>query len=149
MGSVGGVFFSSLPIRSFSVAPVFTNGVITDKVIARNVLHPTVVPFAAGNFRLTNDLKLSRWKSNLYWTGAIGVNPNSVSADFATGPSLSWRALMVSALAHFGHDTELTQGLTIGQSLGASFNGSLPTQTHWTTSFGLGVSVRIPTLTGR
>src|SRR3984957_9368682 len=104
-----GVFFYTLPIRSFSVAPVFTNGVITYKVIAQNVLHPTVVPFAAGNFRLTNDLKFSRWKSNLYWTGAVGVNPNTVSADFGTGLSLSWRALMVSALAHFGHDTRLTQ----------------------------------------
>ena len=144
-----GVFFSSLAIRSFSVAPVFTNGVITDKIIAQNVLHPTVVPFAAGNFRLTNDLKLSRWKSNLYLTGAVGVNPNTVSADFATGLSLSWRALMVSALAHFGHDTQLTQGLTVGQSLGPGFNGSLPTQTHWTTAFAIGLSVRIPTLTGR
>jgi hypothetical protein len=144
-----GVFFSTLPIRSFAVAPVFTNGVITDKTISQNILHPTVVPFAAGNFRLTNDLNISRWKSNLYWTGAVGVNPNTVSADFATGPSLSWRALMVSALAHFGHDTRLTQGLTVGESLGASFNGSLPTQTHWTTSFAVGLSVRIPALTGR
>jgi len=46
-----GAFFSSLPIRSFSVAPVFTNGVITDKVISQNVLYPTVVPFAAANYR--------------------------------------------------------------------------------------------------
>lgn len=143
-----GAFFSTLPIRSFSVAPVFTNGVITDKVISQNVLHPTVVPFAAANYRLTNDLP-GHWKSNFYWTGAIGVNPNTVSADFATGLSYSWRALMVSALAHFGHDTRLTQGLTVGESLGASFNGSLPTQTHWTTSFAVGLSVRIPSLTGR
>lgn len=145
----GGVFFSTLPVRSFSVTPVFTNGVITDKKIAQNVLHPTVVPFAAGNYRLTNDLPWTRWKSNLYWTGAIGVNPNTVTADFATGLSLSWRALMVSALAHFGHDVTLTQGLTVGQSMGAGFNGSLPTQTHWTTAFGIGLSVRVPSLTGR
>lgn len=144
-----GVFFSTLPIRSFAVAPVFTSGVITDKTIAQNILHPTVVPFAAANYRLTNDLKFSRWKSNLYWTGAVGVNPNTVSADFATGPSISWRALMVSFLAHFGHDTQLTQGLASGESLGAGFNGSLPTQTHWSTSFAIGLSVRIPALTGR
>jgi hypothetical protein len=143
-----GVFFSTLPIRSFSVAPVFTNAVITNKIIAQNVLHPTAVPFAAANYRLTNDLP-GRWKSNFYWTGAIGINPNTVSADFATGLSYSWRALMVSALAHFGHDTQLTQGLTVGESLGASFNGNLPTQTHWTTSFAIGLSVRIPALTGR
>jgi len=144
-----GALFSTLPIRSFSVAPVFTDGVITNKTIARNVLHPTVVPFAAANYRLSDDLSWTRWKSNVYWTGAVGINPNTVSADFATGPSISWRALMVSFLAHFGHDVRLTQGLNVGQSLGASFNGSLPTHTYWTTSFAIGLSVRIPSLVGR
>jgi hypothetical protein len=144
-----GAFFSSLPVRSFSVAPVFTAGMITDKKIAQNVLHPTVVPFAAGNYRLTNDLKWSRWKSNIYWTGAVGINPNTVTADFATGLSLSWRALMVSGLCHFGHGVRLTQGLTVGESLGAGFNGSIPTQTYWTESFAIGLSIRVPSLIGR
>jgi hypothetical protein len=144
-----GAFFSSLPIRSFSVAPVFTNGVITDKVISQNLLYPTIVPFAAANYRLTNDLGWSRWKTNIYWTGAVGINPNTVSADFATGLSYSWRALMVSGLCHFGHDVRLTQGLTVGESLGAGFNGGLPTETHWTANFALGLSVRVPAITGR
>jgi len=144
-----GVFFSTLPIRSFSVAPVFNNGVITDNTVAQNILRPTVVPFAAANYRLTNDLGWTRWKSDVYWTGAIGVNPNTVSADFATGLSMSWRALMLSALCHFGHDVRLTQGFHNGQSLGPTFNAKLPTQTYWTESFALGVSIRVPSLTGR
>ncbi len=144
-----GTFFSSLPIRSFSAAPVFMNGVITDKKVSQNLIYPTVVPFAAGNYRLTNDLGWTRWKSNLYWTGAVGINPNTVSADFATGLSVSWRALMVSGLCHFGRDVRLTQGLTVGESLGAGFNGTLSTQTHWTTKFAIGLSVRVPSLTGR
>jgi hypothetical protein len=144
-----GVFFSSLPIRSFSVAPIFTNGAITNNIIAQNILHPTVVPFAAANYRITDDLGWIRWKSNVYLTGAVGVNPNTVSADFGVGPSLSWRGLMLSALWHYGHDVRLTQGLSVGESLGASFKGSLATQTYWTSSFALGVSVRVPSLTGR
>jgi hypothetical protein len=144
-----GAFFSTLPIRSFSVAPIFANGVITDKKVMQNVLHPTVVPFAAVNYRLTNDLPWSRWKTNFYWTGAVGVNPNTVSADFATGFSYSFRSLMLSALAHFGHDTRLTQGFQVGESLGASFNATLPMETYWTTSFAFGVSVRVPSLMGR
>ena len=43
----------------------------------------------------------------------------------------------------------LTQGLHVGESLGAGFNGSLPTHTYWTTAFAVGLSVRIPSLTGR
>jgi hypothetical protein len=144
-----GAFFSTLPIRSFSAAPVFTNGAVSDKRIVQNVLHPTVVPFAAANYRLSNDLKWSRWKSAIYWTAAVGINPNTVSADFGTGISLSWRALMLSGLSHFGHDVRLTQGLKVGESLGASFNGSLATQTYWTTTFAFGVSIRVPSLTGR
>jgi hypothetical protein len=144
-----GAFFSSLPVRSFSAAPVFTNGMVGNKIIAQNILHPTVVPFAAANYRLTNDLKWTRWKSGVYWTSAVGINPNTVTADFATGLSLSYRALMISGLCHFGHDIRLTQGLTVGESLGAGFNGSLATQTYWTTAFALGVSIRVPALTGR
>jgi hypothetical protein len=108
-----------------------------------------VVPFGAANYRLTNDLGWTRWKSNIYWTGAVGINPNTVSTDFATGLSLSWRALMVSGLCHFGHDVRLTQGLTVGESLGPGFNGSPSTQTRWTTNFAIGLSVRVPSLTGR
>jgi hypothetical protein len=144
-----GVFFSTLPVRSFSVAPTFNGTVVTNNTVAQNIIHPTAVPFAAGNYRLTNDLKWSKWKSNIYWTGAIGINPNTVSADFATGPSLSWRALMISALAHFGHDQKLTQGFTVGESLGPTFSAKLPSKSYWTEAFAIGISVRIPALTGR
>jgi hypothetical protein len=144
-----GVFFSTLAIRSFSVAPIFTNKVITDNLAQQNVLHPTVVPFAAANYRLANYFPHARWNSALYWTGAVGVNPNTVSADIASGLSLSWRLLMVSALWHYGHDVRLTQGFTANESLGPTFMGTLPTQTYWRSSFAVGLSVRIPSLTGR
>ena len=143
-----GVWFSSLANRSFSAAPIFNSGVTTDHIVTQNILRPTVVPFAAGNYRMTNDFS-TRWKTNLYWTGAIGINPNTVSADFATGLSFSWRALMVSGLCHFGHDTKLDQGFTVGESLGPSFSGTVPTKTYWTESFAIGISVRVPALTGR
>ena len=150
-----GAFFSTLPIRSFSVAPVYAAGQTpgniapTDNIIAQNVLHPTVVPFAAANYRLSNDLGWTRWKSAIYWTGAVGINPNTTSADFASGLSISFRALMLSALWHYGHDVRLTQGLQPNESLGAGFKGSLSTQTYWTSAFAVGVSIRVPSLTGR
>lgn len=144
-----GAFFSTLPIRSFALAPVFTGTVVTDKKISQSVLYPTVVPFAAANYRLTNDLSWTRWKSNLYLTGAVGINPNTVSADFATGLSMSWRGLMLSGLGHFGHAVRLAQGLKVSDSLGASYSGSIPTETYWTPNFAVGVSIRVPALTGR
>ena len=143
-----GVFFSSLPIRSFSVAPVFDGTNVTDNLVTQTILRPTVISYAAGNYRLTNDIPWSKWKSNLYLTGAIGINPNTVSADFAAGLSLSWRTLMFSPLWHYGHDTRLN-GFTVGEKLGAGFKSTLPTQTFWTSSFGIGIGIRIPPIAGR
>jgi hypothetical protein len=140
-----GAFFSDLASRSFTPSPVFTNGVITDTKIVESVSYPTIVPFAAANVRLTNDLPLSQWRSAIYWTFAIGINPNTTTSDFGTGPSLSWRGLMFSALWHIGHDVKLTQGLSDSESLGASFGGSIATKTYWRFDrVALGISVRVP-----
>jgi hypothetical protein len=147
-GSVG-LIFSALPNRSFAVQPVFTGEMVTDKRVAQTKTLPTPVPFVALNYRLTNDLPTSTWKSNLYVTGLAGINPNTSTADFGAGLSLSVRSLMVSVVAHFGHDTELTQGLKVDQNLGAGFRDSLTTRTFWTTTIAVGVSIRVPALTGR
>jgi hypothetical protein len=135
-----GVFFSMLPNRSFSVAP--------DGTIQDHSPGPTPLPFAAANYRLTGDLP-GRWKSNIYWTAAIGINPNIPTAEYATGFSFAWRALMLSGLCHFGHDIHLTDGVTATTNLGAGFTGTVPTKSYWTEAFAFGVSVRIPSLTGR
>jgi hypothetical protein len=144
-----GVFFSTLAVRSFSVAPIYSGGMVIDNIVAQNVLHPTAVPFGAANYRITNDLPWGRWKSNLYWTGAVGINPNTVSADIASGLSISWRGLMFSPLWHYGHDVRLAQGFYVGEHLGSGFKGTLPMQNYWKSSFALGVSIRVPSLTGR
>lgn len=93
-----GTFFSTLANRSFSISPVLTNGAVTNKQVTQSGLHPTVVPFAAANIRLSDDLKRPQWRTAVYWTFGVGINPNTVSTDFATGPSISWRGLMFSAL---------------------------------------------------
>ena len=49
---------------------------------------------------------------------------------------------MVSAFAHIGHDTSWLD--TTPNS-----NGNLPTYTHWTVKGAIGISVRVPSLTGR
>ncbi|MHB8413004.1 MAG: choice-of-anchor D domain-containing protein [Candidatus Acidiferrales bacterium] len=147
-----GVFFSMMPNRSFSAQPSysFTSGtpMVTGNTVKENAPVPTPLPFAAANYRLTDDLP-GRWKSNIYWTAAIGVNPNTTVAEYATGFSYSYRALMFSGLCHFGHDIHLTQGFTTSTNLGSSFSGKIPTKSYWTEAFAFGISVRIPSLTGR
>jgi hypothetical protein len=149
-----GVFFSTIPDRTFSVRPIYTSPTapptVMDNKIKESAPLPTPLPFVAANYRLTDDNLFGRWKSNIYWTAAIGINPNSTVAEYATGFSYSWRALMLSALCHFGHDVHLNQGFTPETDLGKSFNGNtLPTNTYWTGGFAFGISVRVPSLTGR
>ena len=143
-----GVFFSTLPNRSFSIAPVYTGTVITDNKIKESAPGLTPLPFAAANYRLTDDLP-GRWKSNIYWTAGIGINPNTTTGEYATGFSYAWRGIMVSGLCHFGHDSHLTQNFTTSTDLGPSFTGTLPTKLYWTGAFAFGVSIRVPSLTGR
>jgi hypothetical protein len=143
-----GVFFSTLPNRSFSVAPIYTGTMVTDNKINVSAPGLTPLPFAAANYRLTDDLP-GRWKSNVYWTAGIGINPNTTTAEYATGFSYAWRATMISALCHFGHGSHLTQGFTPTTDLGPSFTGTLPTKYYWRGAFAFGVSVRVPSLTGR
>lgn len=145
-----GVLISTLPIRSFSVAPTYSGTAVTGNTVAENKSYPTVVPFAAANYRLKDDLGISDWRSSLYWTPfAVGVNPNTKLADFGTGFSLSWREVMLSAFCHFAHDVELTQGFYKGEALPAAFTQALPTRQHWVEAFAIGLSVRVPSLTGR
>jgi hypothetical protein len=150
-----GTFFSSTPVRSFAASPVFMAGnpdTITDKKVTESDVRPLVIPFAAANYRLTHDLKKPMWRENWYWSLAVGTNPNTVTSDFATGPSWSYRGLMLSGFWHIGHDVRLipNSGVKVGDSLGASFSGTLPTQNYWRfDAVGIGISVQTAALTGR
>jgi hypothetical protein len=130
-----GVFFSTLPERTFTLS---STGAVQD-----SKRRPTPLPFAAGNYRLTDDLG-GKWKQNFYLTGAVGINPNNTTAEFGGGVSYAWRAFMVSALCHFGHDVRPTAA-----SLTSGSTSSLPTTSHWTEAFAVGISVRVPALVGR
>lgn len=129
-----GVYFSTLPNRTFTLS---SSGVQDSKT------RPTPIPFAAANYRLTDDLG-GRWKQNFYLTGTVGINPNTVTTDFGAGISYAWRALMVSTLCDFGHDVRPTQA-----SLTSGSASALPTTSHWTEAFAIGISVRVPSVAGR
>jgi hypothetical protein len=161
-----GVLFSALPDTSFSNSTIVVQGanaipIPGNVVISQSVVRPTIVPFAAANFRLGHDfLYPDLRRGAAYLTVAVGFNPYTNTADYAFGPSISWRSLMISPLLHIGHDTRLTQGEYIGQVWcnSTATTGDVPacsgeppspsTETHWKAAFALGVSVRVPTTFG-
>lgn len=154
-----GVFFSTLPNRSFANQTLVTQGTPPTQgnvVIAQTIVRPTIVPFAAANWRLGHD---ALWpdKRRLAWylTAGAGLNPNNTTAEFAFGASISWRAIMISALYHLGHDVQLTQGEYLGEvwcnQTAKTCTPTPPnptTEKVWTGAFALGIGIRIPTTFG-
>jgi hypothetical protein len=157
----GGVFFSTLPNRSFANVTMISGDppVLGDVVITQTISRPTIVPFAGANWRLLPTFAWpDRRRGAVYITGAVGLNANNAMIEFGAGPSISWRAVMFSTLYHWGHDVRLTQNEYVGQiwcNVTAA-HGNIPkcsgsppaptTEKYWTGAFGFGVSVRIPSV---
>ena len=163
-----GAFFSTLANRSFANQTLVTQNPGTAPTtgniqIAQTITRPTIVPFAAANWRIGPNFT---WPDHrrlaFYFTAAVGLNPNNTTTEFAFGPSISWRSLMFSPLFHWGRDVRLTQGETVGQvwctTAAASITAAIPactgappaasTEKYWAPAFALGVSIRVPTLFG-
>jgi len=161
-----GVFFSTLPNRSFANQTMVTQNqgappTPGNVFIAQTIARPTVVPFAAGNYRLGPDYAWGhRRREAFYITGTVGLNPNTTTAEFGGGLSFSWRSTMVSALYDWGHDVRLTQGEYVGEvwcNMSAAnppiqkCSGPPPgpsTEKYWRGVFAVGLSVRIPSVFG-
>ncbi|HWY19621.1 MAG TPA: hypothetical protein VNX26_00275 [Candidatus Acidoferrum sp.] len=159
-----GAFFSTLANRSFANQTLVTQNpgaspTPGNVVIGETNSRPTVVPFVAANWRLMHDFSWPGYRRGaVYFTTAIGLNPNNTLIEFGAGPSVSWRSIMFSPLFHLGHDFRLTQGEQVGEiwcnQSGASSDGSIPkcsgsppspsTTKFWKGAFAFGISVRVP-----
>jgi hypothetical protein len=164
-----GAFLSWLnnPTFSNNTDVTITNGSPTPtdiKIIETKTTRPLIIPFAAGNYRISPEFTWPDWlggrRGALYGTLGIGLNPYDTQVEYFAGFSLSWRYLMISPVYHLGHGSHLTQGEQVGQiwcQYGgtASATSSPPlcagpppapsTKSFWTGAFALGISVRIPT----
>jgi hypothetical protein len=148
-----GVALAFRPIRTFTVAPVVSGGTQAASYISESKASPEVAPFVGADYRLGPDFKLFGWRGGFYFTGGIGYNTSQESADYLVGPSISWRGLLLSGLCDFGHGSHLAQSLTVGESLGTMATPTtittLPTTNYWAPALSVGISVRIPGISGR
>jgi hypothetical protein len=144
-----GAIFSATPIRKFANTPIIENGTpATDDngvltVVTETQTRPMVVPAAFAHFNAKEGTVPDGQRLALLVTGAIGVNPYAGSADFAFGPTISYRGLMISPMLHRVREVRLTGGLKPGDRLGSE-PPDLPTERHWVWKFGLGISYRFP-----
>jgi len=151
-----GILFSNLKFHTFSNAPIIVNGKpVLDAsgkvttVVTRSDTSPSVVaPELLVSYRLP-------WISRFTWenrcpggcsflvSGGVGANLTSKTADFDSGFSFQFGSLLLTPTVHYGRDNRLTNGLTVGQQLGAS-PPTLPTENHWVKKFGIAVTYALP-----
>lgn len=160
-----GTLFSTLPNRTFANQTLVntssgskpTTGNI---VITQSIIRPIVLPYVAANWRLGPNFLMFHRRGAVYLTGAVAFNAYNTTAEYAIGPSLSWRMIMFSPLFHIGHDVHLTQGETVGQvwcntsapsGSPTACAGTPPTPStkiFWRGAFAFGIGIRVPTSFG-
>jgi hypothetical protein len=74
----------------------------------------------------------------------VGINANggTTEAEFALGPSLGVGNLYFFGGAHFARDPHIAGGFSVGDRVPKDFN--IPVVRSWKTTFGFGVSYRLP-----
>jgi hypothetical protein len=159
-----GALFSTLPNRTFTNQTTVTPAPggfpsITNVSIIQADSKPEILPFAAANWRLGPEFVWPGGRRGaVYFSLAAALNPYNALPEFGGGFSLSWRALLFTPMYHLAHGSHLTQGETpnmVWCNSSATAGATPPpcspappapsTKAYWTSAFGLGVSVRIPT----
>lgn len=160
-----GAILSFLPNRTFAnqtLVNTNTSGIPAtgNIIITQSLIRPIVIPYVGANFRLGHDFLVGRRRSAVYFTTAVGFNGYNTTAEYAVGPSFSWRMIMLSPLFHIGHDVHLTQGETVGEvwcntaaapGSPTACSGAPPapsSKSFWRGSFALGIGIRVPTSFG-
>jgi hypothetical protein len=152
-----GILFSTLVGRSFTNAPLIVDGKpVVDPsgknltVVTEADTRPVVVlPLVMANFRLRG-VSHYPWENKcpnhcaFLLSGGVGLNLTTKSADFAVGPSFQIGEVLFTTAAHFGRESMLTNGVTVGSQLGSSPPSPLPTANKWATGFGFTVSYVLP-----
>jgi hypothetical protein len=152
-----GILFSTLVARSYTNAALIVNGQpVVDSngknltVVTESDSRPVVVfPLVMANYRLRG-LSHYPWENRcpnhcaFLVSGGVGLNLNAKTADFAVGPSFQIGEVLFTTAAHFGRESVLTNGVTVGEQLGSSPPSPLPTANRWRTGFGFAISYVLP-----
>lgn len=146
-----GILLSSLVNRSFSNAPIYNpdgtpSGDGSGKVLTKVSVSPTypsvVFPLVMVDFKLHTFQKYEgKW--SIVASGGIGANLSSKTTDFAGGPSLQYRSILITPSFHYGRQAQLTNGVHLGDRLGTS-PPALPVQNQWRPAGGLAISYVLP-----
>jgi hypothetical protein len=147
--------FSNLVYRTYASTPQVVNGVpvlngsgnALSKVTETDTNLSVMAPEIMGSYVIPGLRKFDSACSfgcSLLVSGGVGANLTSKEADFDTGISLRLMDFMVTPAVHFGHESRLIDGITVGSQLGANAPSTLPTHNKGVWKFGIVFTYVIP-----
>ncbi len=150
-----GLGFSNLVYRTFANTPQVQNGHpvlnssgnVISKVTETDTNLSVLAPEVLGGYVIPGLQKfhaLCSFGCSLLVSGGIGANLTTKSADFDTGISLRLADVLITPAVHFGRETRLIDGITVGEQIGANAPSSLPTKTKWVRKLGIVLTYNIP-----
>jgi hypothetical protein len=150
-----GLGFSNLVYRTYASTPQVVNGVPVLNssgnalsVVTETDTHLSVMaPEILGSYVIPGLRKFDSSCSfgcSLLVSGGVGANLTTKSADFDLGTSLRLMDFLVTPAVHFGRESRLIDGITVGSQLGAGAPSTLPTQNKWVRKFGIVFTYVIP-----
>jgi hypothetical protein len=152
-----GIGFSNLKFNTFTNSPLIVggqpvlgpNGSTETQVTGTATAFSVITPTALVSYRI-------KWLSNANWenrcpygcsfliSGGVGANLTSKEADFDVGPSFEIANILFTPAIHFGRDTRLTNGVTVGEPLGTNPPSPLPTKTKSVVKAAIVITYSIP-----
>lgn len=150
-----GLGFSNLVYRTYASTPQVVNGVpvlngsgnALSKVTETDTNLSVMAPEIMGSYVIPHLRKFDSACSfgcSLLVSGGIGANLTAKQADFDTGISLRLMDFMITPAVHFGHESRLIDGITVGSQLGANAPSTLPTHNKGVWKFGIVFTYVIP-----
>jgi hypothetical protein len=150
-----GLGFSNLVYRTYVSTPQVQNGApVLDgngnalSVVTETDTHLSVMaPEILGSYVIPGLRKFDSSCSfgcSLLVSGGIGANLTTKEADFDTGISLRLMDFLITPAVHFGRESRLIDGVTVGSQLGANAPSTLPTRNKWVRKFGVVLTYVIP-----
>ncbi len=136
-----GLMVSTMPGRAFTNGPEIVNGAPNGKIsVTETDTKPSwVTPLALFNWEAKASHNAD-W--GLLFSAGAGSNLTTKTADFAIGPSVRFRDLIITPALHYGKETILTKGVFVGDTnLGSGVTA--PTGTEYRPHFGVAFTYRI------
>jgi hypothetical protein len=135
--------YANAPLYGPTGAPVTDGGGHTYTYVSLSKTYPGIIsPVVFVNYRLHN-FQTSQGRWALLFSGGMGANIITKSADFASGPSIQFGNIVFTPAIHYGRQASLANGVHVGDQLGTS-PPALPVYNPYKPALGFGLTYRIP-----